>query len=336
MTIKRAVSLYSFQDEYCRKRMTIDQIFDELDSLNVEGVELISDQMIKGTPCPSDDELNKWESVVARHKVKPVCNSIFINTTLYNNRTLTLKEAADLLIADLKLTKRLGIPMVRLVSMTSIEIVKLALPVAQELDIVMALEIHAAMSFDNPSTKAFCDYMMASNNKYLGIVVDTGIFCRRHPKIAKEFYLAQGLNPDIGDYIDGIFAQGTDPKRFFANGIPAELKAMIKNETDQLYILFSDGYENSDYSILDPYMPFIKHLHGKCFEFASEGEEYSINFKEIIDYLDKKGYDGYIATEYEGNRFVPVGTIPDGAANVRIHQALMKKCITNLGGSENV
>ncbi len=28
---------------------------------------------------------------------------------------------------------------------------------------------------------------------------------------------------------------------------------------------------------------------------------------KLIQYLDKKGYDGYIATEYEGNRFALEG-----------------------------
>lgn len=332
MSIKQAVSLYSFQDEYCRKRMTLGEIFDELDALGVEGVELISDQMIKGTPCPSEEELSQWDQMVAGHKVKLVCNSIFINTTLYNNRTLTLKESADLLIADLKLTKRLGFPMVRLVSMTPIEVVKLALPVAAKLGVVMALEIHAAMSFDNPSTKAFCDYMIESGNEFLGIVVDTGIFCRRHPRVSKSFFLEQGLSPEVADYIDGIFTQGTDPKQYFKNGIPADLKALFKCEVDYLYTVFSDGYENCEYSILDPYIPYIKHIHGKCFEFTGDGEEYSINFAEIINYLDSKGYDGYIATEYEGTRFVPVGSVADGLSNVRAHQALLAKCIANIGG----
>lgn len=334
MSIKRAVSLYSFQDEYCRKRMDLDEIFSELESLGVEGVELISDQMIKGTPFPSEEELKKWDEVVARHKVIPVINDIFINTTLYNNRKLTDREAADLLIAELKLAKRLGFPMVRMVSMTPVEIVKLVLPTAQELQVVMALEIHAAMSFDNPSTKAFCDYMKEVNSPYLGLVVDTGIFCRKHPRVSKEYFLSLGLNPEVAAYIDGIFEQGSDPLRAFENGMPKELTDLFRSEQDHMYAIFSDGYENCDYSILDEYMPYIKHIHGKCFEFTEDGEEYSINFTEIVEYLDAKGYDGYIATEYEGNRFVPVGGIADGLTNVRAHQALLKKAIDNLKSGE--
>lgn len=332
MSIKRAVSLYSFQDEYCRKRMTMEDIFTELESLGVEGLELISDQMIKGTPFPKEAELQKWDNVVANHQVKLVCNDVFINTTLYNNRTLTTRESADLLIAELKLAKRLGFPLIRLVSMTPVEVVKLALDTAKELDVIMALEIHAAMSFDNPSTKAFCDYMKEQDTKYLGLVVDTGIFCRKHPRVSKNYFLSLGLNPEVAAYIDGIFEKGTDPKQFFNGAMPEDLKALFRSEADFLYSLFSDGYENCEYSILDEYMPYIRHIHGKCFEFQEDGEEYSIAFGELIEYLHAKGYDGYIATEYEGNRFVEVGGIADGLSNVRKHQALLKKHIERVEG----
>lgn len=325
--MKRAVSLYSFQDEYCRKRMSLDEIMDELEKMGVEGVELISDQMIHGTPFPPEEEIEKWNQLMARHKLVPVINDIFINTTLYKNRVLTDKEAADLLVAEVKLAKRLGFPMVRMVSMTSVDIVKLVLPFAEQEQVVLALEIHAAMSFDNPSTKAFCDFMKENGSPYLGIVVDTGIFCRKHPRVSKEYFLSLGLNPEVADYIDGIFAKGSDPLRAFANGMPEDLRKMFKGEIDHMYAIFSDGYENCPYSILDEYIPYIKHIHGKCFEFIEDGTEYSIDFEGLVEYLAEKGYSGYIATEYEGNRFVPVGGVADGLTNVRKHQLLLEKAI---------
>lgn len=336
MAIKRAVSLYSLQDEYCRGRMTIHEMYDALEEMGVEGIELISDQMIKGTPNPSETELQKWDDVVNSHHLKSVCNSIFINTTLYKNRVLTQKESADLLIAELKQAKRLGFPLVRLVSMTPIEVVKLALPAAEALGIVMALEIHAAMSFDVPPTRDFCDYMMASRHPMLGLVVDAGIFCRRHPRVSTQYFLSLGLNPEVAAYIDRIFAEGSDPKHYFAQGMPEDLKKLFRGEIDFLYSLYSDGYENCEFSILDPYLPYIKHIHGKCFEFLPNGEEYSIDYPGFIEYLASNHYDGYIATEYEGNRFVLVGQTPDGLANVRAHQALLKRSIDQAGGTGHV
>jgi hypothetical protein len=63
------------------------------------------------------------------------------------------------------------------------------------------------------------------------------------------------------------------------------LKALFRSEADFLYSLFSDGYENCEYSILDEYMPYIRHIHGKCFEFQEDGEEY-------------RYYDYYLSRNY--------------------------------------
>ncbi|GHV42145.1 xylose isomerase [Spirochaetia bacterium] len=325
--VKRAVSLYSYQDEYCRKRMSLNDIFDDLDTMGVEGVEFISDQMLKGTPFPSAEELAQWDKVTGSHKVKPICNDVFINMTLFNNRVLRKKEAVASLENDIHLAKRLGFPLIRLVSLTPPDIVEACLECAEKENIVMALEIHAGLSFDNPSSKAFTDMMFRVKSPLLGLVVDTGIFCRKHPKIATDFFLSLGLNPAIPEYIDRIFEQGSDPKQWFKNGIPADLEKLIKTQTDREYVIFSDGYENSPCEIMDTFLPYIKHIHGKCYGFKDDGEEYSISFGEIIRYLYRKGYDGYISTEYEGNRFVPVGGVADGKSNVHIHQALLKKYI---------
>lgn len=325
--IKRSVSLYSYQDEYCRKRMSLNDIFDDLDAMGVEGIEFISDQMLKGSPFPSTDELGKWDKVIGSHKVKPICNDVFINMTLFHNRVLRKKEAVASLENEIRLAKRLGFPLIRLVSLTPPDVVEACLDCAAKENVIMALEIHAGMSFDNPSSKAFTDMMFRVNSPLLGLVVDTGIFCRKHPKTATDFFLSLGLNPAIPGYIDRIFEQGSDPLRCFKNGIPEDLEKLIKTQTDREYVIFSDGYENSPCSIMDPFIPYIKHIHGKCYGFKEDGEEYSINFGEIIRYLYQKGYNGHIATEYEGNRFVPVGGIADGKRNVHIHQALLKKRI---------
>lgn len=331
MSIKKSVSLYSLQDEYCRHRMSLNDIFDELEKMGVGGVELISDQMIRETPNPSEAELAKWDEIVKTHNLKLVCNDVFLNTTVYNNRVLTDKESAALLTAELRLAKRLGFKLIRLVSMTPFKIAKMVLPLAEELGITMALEIHAGLSFDKPATKEFCEQMIALNNPYLGLVIDTGIFCRRNPLAFDTFFLALGVNPELPKYFEKVYAQGLDHHRLVMNGVPEDLQALIKTDVDRSYFRFTDGYENCDYSILDPYIPYIKHVHGKCFDFMEDGSEYSMNFQEIVNYLDSKGYDGYLSTEYEGNRFVIPGGVADGLSHVKAHQALLTQCIANLG-----
>ena len=65
----------------------------------------------------------------------------------------------ELLSADLRLTHRLGFPLVRLVSRTDPAVIRPVLPLAEKLGVSMAVEVHAGMSFDHPLTAAWIKEM---------------------------------------------------------------------------------------------------------------------------------------------------------------------------------
>lgn len=54
-----------------------------------------------------------------------------------------------------------------------------------------------------------------------------------------------------------------------------------------------------------------------------DGSEYSIDYPKILSRLNRLGYDGYVSSEYEGNRFVPVDRPVDDQGQVRAHQAML-------------
>ena len=80
---------------------------------------------------------------------------------------------------------------------------------------------------------------------------------------------------------------------------------------------------------MDDLMPYIKHFHFKMFEMTDEGPEYSIDFKGLLQYLHDHNYDGYVCTEYEGNRFTlpghPTVEREQVARNVKYVQACLKE-----------
>lgn len=326
--IRRAVSLYSFQDEYVRGDLDLEGMFKLLSDNNIDGAEIISDQMLTNAPNVSDQEIVHLKYLSNKYNVELVCNDVYVNSQLYKNRELTKAENLALLEAEIELAHRMGINLIRLVSMTPNDIIKDALPLCEKLGVTMALEIHAGMSFDNPMTKEFCDIMFEVDSPYLGLVVDTGIFARRHPRVSTEFFLDQGLSPKIAEYIDSLFADGGDPKgKNHPNQVPAEIAAEIKGQTDFEYLIFSDGYENSPFTILDKYMPYVKHFHGKFFEIMDDGQEYSIDFPGFFEYIASKNFKGYVASEYEGGRFALPGEQVNAVDQVLKHQELMEKCI---------
>jgi len=337
MAIKRSVSLYSLQEEYIHKKMNLEDMFKGLESLGAD-LEFITDQMMRNSPFPRLETLNEWDRLIHTYKVKPICNDIFINTNLYANRNLKTHEAIDMLIHEIKLAHRLGFGIIRLVSMTPPEIIEPALPYAEKYDVILAMEVHGAMSFDDKETKAFCDIMFKANSPYLGLVVDTGIFCKRHPRVATNYFLDKGLNPLVAQYINGIYEKGLDPKQTLGVGMflgsnkenqnyPEELTKHFKSEVDALYCMFACSYENTPLHALDKYLPFVKHFHGKIYEVNEEGVEHSIDYKEIFEYLNEKKWSGYVSTEYEGNRFALEDEPVSGWEQVTRHQTYMKKLL---------
>lgn len=331
--IKLAVSFYSLQDQYARGKMNLEDIIKFVKEEIGAEMEFISDQMIKGVPHPSEEVLKEWDRLVDKYKIIPTCNNIYVNTCLYKNRTLTTKEGVAELIEQIKLSKRLGFKLVKLVSTTPVDIIEEALSFAEENDVTIAIEIHGGMSFDIPDVSEFIKLIHKTNSSHLGIVVDAGIFCRRHPRVSTNYFRSLGVNEEVIKYIDNIFDSGTDPKQFYAKygGRPQELIDLCKNELDNMYTLFADGYESSDFSILDEYMPYIKHFHAKVYEITDEGVEYSIPYEGLINYLDEKNYDGYIAIEYEGNRFTLFDQEVKEVEQVKKCHKMLKKYIDSVG-----
>jgi hypothetical protein len=150
-----------------------------------------------------------------------------------------------------------------------------------------------------------------------------------------NYEINNGASPEMFAYLDEIFAQGTDLHRIVKenNGeYPEDFKKVIKTKEDQMFAPLCDGYENYPFTVLDEYMPYIKHFHIKMFEMTSEGPEYSMDYKGLLEYLHGKDYDGYVATEYEGNRFTLPGKPMQEKEQVAANQKYLQACLKEIQG----
>ena len=334
MSIKTCVSLYSLQDEFMHKRMDLEDIMEFLRQNKVQGFEILPDQMIHNTPHPSEETLAKWDALMEKYPdIKPVCADVFLNTNLYMNRTLTKRECVDLLVDEIKLANRLGIHLIRLVSMVPGFVIEPLLPYAEKYDVKFGLEIHAGMSFNIPATRGFIEEMQRVDSPYCGLVVDAGIFCHRIPRVFNDFNMkVLGVNPKVVDYFNSWFDKGLDGTHAFDehHNMKPELQAMATGK-DMPYIMLADGYENTPLSVMDQYWKYIKHFHFKLWEMV-DGEEYSIDYKKLLQYLHDHNYDGYVSTEYEGNRWILPGHPMVEKEQVSAHQEMLRRHIKEIEG----
>jgi hypothetical protein len=75
------------------------------------------------------------------------------------------------------------------------------------------------------------------------------------------------------------------------------------------------------------YMPLIRNIHGKFYEMTADYVEPSIPYDEIVAVLQQGGYDGYICSEYEGNRWIEDAEEPDSVEQVRRQQVMLSRLI---------
>lgn len=327
-SIKRGVSLYSYQEEYCFGKLSLEDCLAVTGKMGIEGVEIIGDQMIHGSPFPPDEFYEKWTAWLGTYNMTPVCSDIFINTNLYKNRNLTDRESIQALIAEIKHASRLGCRVIRLVSNTPAHIVGRCLPCAEKYDVALALEIHAGLGFDNPLTEKFIALMLKENSPHIGLVPDMGLFCRRYPRIVKEYYMRMGVKPELSEYLVSAYDNGEiKPMGFSPERRIEELARFNPTDIDKEFIIMMSGFENNDLNVLKEFMPYVKNVHAKFYEMTEDYLEYSIPYEEIIEFFDREGYDGFFCSEYEGNRFIQDAFEVDSVEQVRRHHVMMKKYI---------
>lgn len=337
MAIKSAVSLYSLQYQYLTGKMDLEGILKYLKELDVDGIEILPDQMIPGAPEPSEETLANWDALMEKYPIGLACDDCFLNTNMFKNRELTKRECIALINKEIRLANRLGFKVLRLVSMVPAWILEPCLPTAEKYDVCMCIEIHAGLGFGVQKTEEFLKEMVRLNSPYIGIVPDSGLFCKRPPRVmtnyCREVY---GTNEELIALGNEIFASGTDTYTLtMKNGgkMDPRIATLVKDPAKDMFFATNlDGYENNPLSVMDPYVKYIKHFHFKLFEMTEDGTEYSIDYKEILEYLHSHGYNGYVSTEYEGNRWVlPDHEIPE-VEQVAAHQKMVKRLIEEIEG----
>lgn len=324
--LKRGISFYSYQDAYATQRYTLQQLLLEAHNLGTEGFEFITDQMMHKTPFPDEATLRNWDHMLEQTRMKPICNDIFINTKLYQDRVLTQAEGVEALKSEIFLAKRLGFSIVRMVAHTPWDIIQPVIEIAEQNRITLAFEIHGGMGFETKETQDQIDEVLRINSPYFGLVIDTSLFTRSLPRKLRCFIQSFGVSDDALDYVEDLYKQGLCPYQVLSKGMPNDLKARMKTPADMLVAKLGAFCENKPLTILDDLLPYVKHVHGKIYE-AKEGVVDGFDTQEIVSYFVNHQFDGYIMTEYEGQRFKEIDEASDEIDTVREHQRILKTCI---------
>ena len=270
-------------------------------------------------PNPTDAEVDAWFSLLDQYGAKPICwdTMIFPVDGEFDHQR-------EQLITEMKLCRRMGFPIMRIPvgpfgRGLRVDVVESCLPIAEELDLNMGQEIHAPFTISGERVQQHIEFIQRTGTKHASLIPDMAIFASALPPCLGRKVIAQGADADLVKSIYDAFAAGENMDRF-AKGLgdvgPAEeLLTFAVNNTP------------SKRSELIDILPYVSHFHGKFYEIDNNLIEPGVRFDEVIPILVQEDWEGYINSEFEGQRYHGPDDPCDEIEQVRRQHRLVDKLI---------
>jgi hypothetical protein len=190
----------------------------------------------------------------------------------------------------------------------------------------LGLELHAPWDWDHEWIQRHLEVARRVDPKYLGIVLDMGVFAKRFPRVIADRAVRDGAHREIVDHIVAAYNSHSD-----LSSLGGEVDAMGGNPLDRALAEQVMHWIYSDPTRLPELIPHIFHVHAKFYEMTDDGTEYSIPYEEIVPILQDGGYSGYLSSEYEGNRHIQDAFQVDSVEQVRRQQEMFKRLLGEAG-----
>jgi sugar phosphate isomerase/epimerase len=321
-TVKRGVSLYSFQEEYFLRTMSVQDCIAAAAGMGARGIEIIPEQMIPGFPHLTDEFVERWFGWMQRYGTTPVATDLFLDTKLHPDRRLTLEEQVASVRRDVDVAVRLGATIIRAIINTPPEVMAAAAPYSEEKGVRLLLEVHAPFHYSHPWILEHLEVMHRTGSPALGLMPDMGTYVRRFPRVVSERALRDGARPELVDYVVKTYDDHGDTHALmdvvhYRGGGPVDF-GLARQATHYIW--------SEPKAMLD-HMPLIGHVQAKFYEMTEDGAEYSIPYDEIVPLLVEGGFDGHLSSEYEGNRHIQDAYAVDSVEQVRRQQAMLARLL---------
>ncbi|PTT68582.1 sugar phosphate isomerase/epimerase family protein [Arthrobacter sp. HMWF013] len=320
--IKRGVSFYSYQEECFLKKMSLEDCVREAAAIGAFGVEVIPEQSMTGYPNPGDGFYRQWDEWMEKYGTTTIATDLFIDTKRYPGRVMTLDEMTESVRRDLDIAKRLGARHVRAIINTPPEVMEACASYAEQLELTLLLEVHAPFHYEHPWILRHLDVMHRLQSPALGFMPDMGTFVERFPRVMSERALRDGARSRFVD-----LAVETYNNRGDVHGLMDTFNYMGGNPVELGIARLSTFLTWNDPRVMLEHMPFIHHIQAKFYEMTDDGVEYSIPYDKIIPVLVEGGYDGYLSSEYEGNRHIQDVSEVDSVDQVRRQHRMFERLL---------
>ncbi len=325
--IKRGISLYSFQEELFLGRMTIEDCVAYAASIGARGIEILPEQNMPSFPNISDAEVGRWQEMMARHGCELTCYDMFLDTKRRTDRLMSDDEQVDSIRRDLILCNRLGIRNMRVLVFVRPDILERCVPYAEDLDVHMGVEVHAPWNMEHAWLLRTVEVADRLGTKHLGLLPDMGIFMKHYPPAWRARFERDGARPEIAQFIVDQHEQ-----KIMAEYTIYEVAVKMKGTP--IEVQMAETLRHSPYSnpkrIAD-YIPYFRHIQAKFYEMTPDNRDPSLAYDEVIPALVAGGWDGYLSSEYEGNRWVQDFEEVDSREQVARQHRMFERLLAQAG-----
>jgi sugar phosphate isomerase/epimerase len=319
---KRGVSIYSFTDYgELNVSMTLEDCFQEVYATGAHGIELLS-SYIHGYPNPTDEWVAWWWEMMKKYELIPIEFGHFVDSKLYAPPKETpVQELYEMMVSDIRLAKKMGFTRARtrigmdpekpgMLEKSWKEWMEKSLPVLEETDIKVCIELHSPTPFDGPMVEDVLGFIEKTKTKYVGFNVDFGEFTTgRAPEALPESREAQEAKKRQEERLAQQKQQAAQQPA--AQQQPPQGMGMSQRKPQQPKDII-------------PLLPYVYCCHAKFQNVNEECVDTTTPYPEVIDIMIKHNWDGYLLSEYEGpNKDVPGYT----ATQIRRQHVMLRKLL---------
>lgn len=323
--IKRGVSFYSYQDEYYLGKLDMEGCIREVADMGADGIEIISEALIPDFPNPPQSWIDSWFSLMETYQTKPVCFDMFMDGQIVDGEDITEEQAVAIMETNIKLAARMGFRFLRVVYTIPLSIIEKALPCAEQYHVIMGLELHPPFRLCTPQVDQYVDFIKRTNTKYFGLIPDFGIFMERPIPALEKKAVKRGASPEIVRVIHDDYCSRKTYEETLQH-----VQEMNPNQEDMKWLKDAYSYTYCDPELMKQYIPYIVHVHAKIYDMA-DGIDPSVDNETIFRVLKESGWEGYVCTEYEGQRIYHdmEGEGIDNLKLIREHHKMMERYINH-------
>jgi hypothetical protein len=321
------VTLYSLTPEFLSHRYSFEDLVENVASLGLgPGLEIIGYQAIRGFPRITEELADRFRMLVSECELELSCLDVHQDVGAPFGRLMSDDELVACVEAQIEAARRLGFPLLRLQHHVLPAVIQRLLPIAERADVKLAVDIHAPHTVHHPYVAALVELRERLGSEHVGFIPDFAASATRIPPLVLDHFRSKGMPEQIVAVVEQLWQADGDPfkKQVELQERVRRLGGDEATVSDALSTLVHFGrQEPRDWSLI---MPYVMHVHAKCYEFDADGNELAIPYGDLLQVLVDGGFGGYLSTGYEAFYWAR----EDGFAMVATHHDLCRRILATM------